>query len=75
MPKGPWPHLPAAPLIALVEAADAAPTTVAQEGAWHRARVDGFVTRPGGDKLAIGLLGKHPCEVWGNDWWTDEPTE
>lgn len=79
MGLGRWPVLPAAPLIALVEAAEAAPTMTAQQGAlsraWHRAVASGAVTRPSGDKLAMELLGKHPCEVWGADWWTDEPAE
>jgi len=60
----------AAPLIVRVEAADSAPTTRATPRlarAWHRAVSDGHVTLGMADELAVGLLGMHPANVWGDE--------
>lgn len=37
-------------------------------GALYRWRREGL-TPNGADRVAAGL-GRHPAEVWGNEWWT-----
>lgn len=74
---------PTAPLVARVEAAGG-PAACCGEGidgreallrAYHRAACSDTVAWAAADRLAIELLGVHPVELWGDDWWTDQPTE
>jgi hypothetical protein len=36
---------------------------------YHRARVRGYCSASTADKLAVGLLGVHPFQIWGDAWW------
>ena len=40
-----------------------------QQRAYHKGRADGSLTVKTADRLACDL-GRHPAEIWGDDWWT-----
>ncbi len=39
------------------------------ERAWLRGLDAGYLMWPAADRLAIELLGMHPCQVWGGAWF------
>lgn len=41
---------------------------------YHRGQQTGFLTNSAADDLAVSL-GVHPCEIWGQAWWTAQTTE
>lgn len=75
----PQPHLPAAPLVTLVEQrrqSNNPNKRLILTGkharlwkAYDRARTNGWVTPHAADELAIHYLQMHPAEIWGIDMW------
>lgn len=70
-PRPPLRKLPAAPLVAAVEARGItlarAPERAAR--AFFRAQRAGNLTIHAAEKLAHELLAEHPASVWGDEWW------
>lgn len=76
--------LPSAPLIAMVEARGGIGAALTARGlpprlrakfsrAYHRAKSSGTVSLQQADRLCVVVLGKHPCEVWGAEWFVPVP--
>jgi hypothetical protein len=69
-------HLPAAPLVHLVQRAGGLTACGVVEHsdlerAYYRAAENGTLTAQAADQLAIRVLGLHPMLVWGDDWLVD----
>lgn len=66
-------HLPAAPLVRVVEAAGGMRQLHVRddrlERSFYRARRSGHLTLWAADELAVHALGQHPALVWGDAWW------
>lgn len=70
------PHVPAGPLLDEVRrrggnavVLQGRPDRQRVERALHRGQSNGWVTVESADRLATDVLGAHPADLWGSDWW------